>query len=366
MMIFVCVVGTMGDLLPFMQVVKAMRQPTMVFACPDHAKYVKSVNVPFRSIDIPLNELVDDCLDYDYPMMSTTWLWKQYRKDMPNRFKAANAKIIKYAKKYKPKLVIYNSPFCGLRKTLNYYNYKHLEVMHFPYTHEIPLDHPLLFNYRDSMTHTTEDTWSVFRGLTKMMDSVVDLEAPDITEYAYIYDPVYAPGVNLLGFVWPPTHNFEPTKELLEFLKYTTVYVTLSACPENKLSVINQWLSTTYLNVLVYGLKPTVKRHNIMYQRGLIDHHWLFPRVKCILNYGGIGTVAMALRYQTPMVVWPMTIDGYFNADAMREHRGGVIYDGVSDLDTVVKTAINMTVPVTKFEYDGLGNFVKLIGELTG
>lgn len=363
-MLFVCVVGTMGDLSPFIQLLTTLKYKAMVFACPEHSKYVKSKLIPFRSININLADLVDDCLEYDYPLMSTTWLWSQYRKQMPAKFKAANAKIAKYITKYKPKLVLYNSPFCGLRNTLNNLGIKHLEIMHFPYNHETPgMDHPLLYGYRDSMTHNAEDTWSVFRGLSAMMDTVVNLTAPDTTKYAYVYDPAYAPGDHTVGFVWPPNHNFEPSKQLIEFTKFTTVYVTLSACPAKNQVVINRWLETTYLNVLVYGLEPVVKRPNIMYQDCLIDHHWLIPRVKCVLNYGGIGTVAMSLRYRTPMVVWPMSLDRHFNAARLLDLKGGLVYDPKSDdLDSVVKSAIlEVKVPVIEFRCDGLSNLVRIV-----
>ena len=48
--------------------------------------------------------------------------------------------------------------------------------------------------------------------------------------------------------------------------------------------------------------------------RGFLPPDWTFSQAACVINHGGAGTIARALRNARPVLIEPWGNDQFFNA----------------------------------------------------
>jgi sterol 3beta-glucosyltransferase len=119
----------------------------------------------------------------------------------------------------------------------------------------------------------------------------------------------------------PPDENWQPSKELTQFLENgePPVYVgfgsMVSGDPQAKAQMVIEALKRTEQRGILAkgwgGLEPS----NVPESIHLIDeapHDWLFPRMSAIIHHGGAGTTAAALRAGKPNIVTPFIADQPF------------------------------------------------------
>jgi UDP:flavonoid glycosyltransferase YjiC (YdhE family) len=56
-------------------------------------------------------------------------------------------------------------------------------------------------------------------------------------------------------------------------------------------------------------------RETDLHFTGDVPHSWLFPRCRAVIQHGGIGTTAQALRCGRPMLIEPYCNDQHFNGE---------------------------------------------------
>lgn len=72
-----------------------------------------------------------------------------------------------------------------------------------------------------------------------------------------------------------------------------------------------------------------------VYRIGRAPHGWLFPRVRLVVQHGGVGTTTAALRAGKPMVAAPFNYDQPFWAAQIERLGVGVATSGRQRLGAV-------------------------------
>jgi UDP:flavonoid glycosyltransferase YjiC (YdhE family) len=126
----------------------------------------------------------------------------------------------------------------------------------------------------------------------------------------------------------PAWQNWQPDPKLKEFMEqYPPALVfTFSSLP---LKNAEEVLNTHIEGALQLGRRILIQQgwadfkadllskkydpNSVMF-RGFMPQDWLFSRAAAVINHGGIGTIARALRHDCTMLIEPYGNDQFFNA----------------------------------------------------
>ncbi|OIW01130.1 hypothetical protein TanjilG_25238 [Lupinus angustifolius] len=162
---------------------------------------------------------------------------------------------------------------------------------------------------------------------------------PDVP-YGYIWSPHlvpkpkdWGPKIDVVGFCFLDlATNYEPPKSLVEWLEEgeKPIYVGFGSLPlqdpEKMTKIIVEALDKTgqrgVINKGWGGLGNLAEPKKSVYLLDNCPHDWLFPRCTAVVHHGGAGTTAAGLRAECPTTVVPFFGDQPFWGD--RVHARGV------------------------------------------
>jgi len=146
--------------------------------------------------------------------------------------------------------------------------------------------------------------------------------------HAYLWSPSllakpsdWGPHIDVTGFVFPDETRFQPSSALREFLAAgdPPVYVGFGSCtatdPIALTTTIFDGLERAGVRGLVsrgwakLGIASAPKHVHLVDD---VPHDWLFPRCTAVCHHGGAGTTAAGLRNGLPTMVVPFFGDQYF------------------------------------------------------
>ncbi len=119
----------------------------------------------------------------------------------------------------------------------------------------------------------------------------------------------------------PPESNWQPSKELADFLKdgAPPVYVGFGSVPirnqqELTETVVEALGATGKRGLLQIGRSEKTNRRvsDDIFQADWIPHGWLFPKMEALIHHGGASTVANGLRAGVPSIITPFAWDQPF------------------------------------------------------
>lgn len=137
--------------------------------------------------------------------------------------------------------------------------------------------------------------------------------------------------IHQTGFIYyqdPEWQNWKPNDQLLRMFGYNKkpVILTFSSLPlEDPKSVLNIHAEAAAIMgrpLIVQsgwsGFQKELLNENLanhpIYFTDFIPHDWVFPRVACAIQHGGIGSIARALYHGCPILIEPYGNDQFFNA----------------------------------------------------
>ncbi|KAI4350144.1 hypothetical protein L6164_010653 [Bauhinia variegata] len=158
--------------------------------------------------------------------------------------------------------------------------------------------------------------------------------------YGYIWSPHlvpkpkdWGPNIDVVGFCFLDlASNYEPPELLVKWLEAgeKPIYVGFGSLPlqepEKMTNIIVQALDITGQRGIINkgwgGLGNLAVRKESVYLLDNCPHDWLFPRCSAVVHHGGAGTTAASLRAACPTTVVPFFGDQSFWGE--RVHARGV------------------------------------------
>lgn len=118
----------------------------------------------------------------------------------------------------------------------------------------------------------------------------------------------------------PPLALSLSSVPLTDQARVLQVHVEAAQLLGQRLIVQAGWAGLTLERLAETGLQAAPDR---LCLAPYVAHDWLFPQVRAVMTHGGIGTTAEALRAGKPVLVEPYGNDQFFNALMVVEHGWG-------------------------------------------
>ncbi|ORY14926.1 hypothetical protein BCR34DRAFT_598830 [Clohesyomyces aquaticus] len=222
----------------------------------------------------------------------------------------------------------------------------------FPYTPTVQFPHPLAnikpsnvdANYTNFMSYPLVEmmTWqglgdliNRFRTKTLFLEEVSTLWAPGQlyrlkVPYTYMWSPSlvpkpkdWGPEIDIAGFVFLElASSFKPPESLTKFLDAgpPPVYIGFGSIvvddPDKFTKLIFEATKMAGVRALVSkgwgGLGDDGNTPDNIYMLENTPHDWLFPRVSAVVHHGGAGTTAIGLKCGRPTMIVPFFGDQPF------------------------------------------------------
>lgn len=128
-------------------------------------------------------------------------------------------------------------------------------------------------------------------------------------------------GKNVTGYWNMPTRNWQPPKELDDFMAQgnTIVSFGFGSMAGQKPEELTEIVKTAIHRLGIRGIMITgsgmvadTQSTDQLYCINSIPHDWLFPRVHAVVHHGGAGTTGAALQAGVPSVIVPFAVDQPF------------------------------------------------------
>jgi len=122
-------------------------------------------------------------------------------------------------------------------------------------------------------------------------------------------------GLDVVGYWFAPTRDWEPPAELRDFLADgpPPVYFGYGSGSENVAGRLSEITAEVARKAGVRAVVSTVDVYgDDMISVGHVDLDWLFPRMQALVHHGGAGTTALGLRAGVPAVTTPVFVDQHF------------------------------------------------------
>ncbi|XP_010524697.1 PREDICTED: sterol 3-beta-glucosyltransferase UGT80A2-like isoform X1 [Tarenaya hassleriana] len=143
----------------------------------------------------------------------------------------------------------------------------------------------------------------------------------------------WGPKIDVVGFCFLDlASNYEPPAELVEWLEAgdKPIYIGFGSLPvqepEKMTEIIVEALQRTKQRGIINkgwgGLGNLKEPKDFVYLLDNVPHDWLFPRCKAVVHHGGAGTTAAGLKAACPTTIVPFFGDQPFWGD--RVHARGV------------------------------------------
>jgi UDP:flavonoid glycosyltransferase YjiC (YdhE family) len=138
----------------------------------------------------------------------------------------------------------------------------------------------------------------------------------------------WRPGVDVVGYWWPPTvaEDWTPDPALAEFLERgpAPIYVGFGSMgvtrTEQLSEVVREAVRLTGRRAIVSrGWADLAVEGPEILAVDDVPHGWLFPRVAAVVHHAGAGTTAAGLRAGVPVVPVPFAYDQPFWGRRLRE-----------------------------------------------
>ncbi|ANM64067.1 UDP-Glycosyltransferase superfamily protein [Arabidopsis thaliana] len=143
----------------------------------------------------------------------------------------------------------------------------------------------------------------------------------------------WGPQIDVVGFCYLDlASNYEPPAELVEWLEAgdKPIYIGFGSLPvqepEKMTEIIVEALQRTKQRGIINkgwgGLGNLKEPKDFVYLLDNVPHDWLFPRCKAVVHHGGAGTTAAGLKASCPTTIVPFFGDQPFWGE--RVHARGV------------------------------------------
>ncbi|CAN8260195.1 unnamed protein product [Cochlearia groenlandica] len=143
----------------------------------------------------------------------------------------------------------------------------------------------------------------------------------------------WGPHIDVMGFCFLDlASNYEPPSELVEWLEAgdKPIYIGFGSLPvqepEKMTEIIVEALERTKQRGIINkgwgGLGNLKEPKDFVYLLDNVPHDWLFPRCKAVVHHGGAGTTAAGLKASCPTTIVPFFGDQLFWGE--RVHARGV------------------------------------------
>ncbi|RKF61110.1 UDP-glucose,sterol transferase [Erysiphe neolycopersici] len=184
-----------------------------------------------------------------------------------------------------------------------------------------------------------------FRVKTLGLEPVSTLWAPGQlyrlkVPYTYLWSPTlvpkpedWGPEINIVGFVFLDlASSYEPPEDLLNFINEgsTPIYIGFGSIvvdnPDGFTKMILDAVKLTGVRALVskgWGNLGGNEATDNVFLLENVPHDWLFPRVSAVIHHGGAGTTAAGLKYGKPTIIVPFFGDQQFWGNMIEESGAG-------------------------------------------
>lgn len=385
--IVVMVIGSRGDIQPFMQIGKVLQRHghrVRIATHPAFREFVENdIGLEFFSVGGDPSELMAFMVKNPglIPNLETVRQGEipRRRKAMAEMFEGfwracinatddekdkTNAKMLGSRHPFIADAIIANPPsFCHVHIAERLGIPLHM-MFTFPYSPTQAFPHPLAnispqksnvdANYVNFMSYPLVEmmTWqglgdlvNRFRVKTLGLEPVSSLWAPGAlfrmkVPYTYMWSPElvpkpkdWGPEIDIGGFVFLDlASNFKPPKELQDFLDAgePPVYIGFGSIvvddPDKFTQLIFEAVKMAGVRALVskgWGGIGEGDHPDNVFMLGNTPHDWLFPKVKAVVHHGGAGTTAIGLKCGKPTMIVPFFGDQPFWGAMVAENKAG-------------------------------------------
>lgn len=336
------VFGSLGDILPFINLGKELVRRNHQFAIATFSEYkdvVQKENILFKQLHGEPKEFVKILLSESDGKSETgiqgiRYLLGKYSGLFDDLDSACRDS----------ELILYNQFGALAYHFAEKYNLKCIRTFVFPmdatkmYSAMVPIAPRNTFRCKISykifsvgMNFASINTVNEYRkklGLSKwhLFSNYKKLHGKDIdTLYQYSgllapRDPIWKKHIHITGSWESEISKFEPEKDLEEFLEHGSkpIYFGFGSMVYSKISKLQERileaLKITGQRAIFNSSWSQFKQDNNpnIYYSGYIPFSWLFKRVKAVVHHGGSGTVHLGIRYAKPTLIIAFGADQLF------------------------------------------------------
>ncbi|CAO2834082.1 unnamed protein product [Amaranthus hypochondriacus] len=356
------VVGTRGDVQPFLAVAKKLQEFGHRVRLATHinfSDFVKSAGVEFYPLGGDPRVLAGYMArNKGLPLASgeLTIQRKQFQAIMDSILPACTEPDIKTGAQFRAQAIIANPPAYGQTHVAEALNVPLHILFTLPWTPTFEFPNPIAHlpqSPGNRLSYMLVDLiiWWIIRGHINDIRKR-KLKLPPISYFSTYYGSIYhlpttymwshhvlpkpkdwGPEVDVVGYCFLNLgSNYKPQEELIDWMKKGSkpVYVGFGSM------LLDDSRKTT--NIILEALKQTG-------QRGILDrgwgdlgvsselpdnvfliencpHDWLFPQCSSVVHHGGGGTTAAGLRFGCPTTIVPFFGDQFFWGDKL--HKKGL------------------------------------------
>ncbi|NIM95839.1 MAG: glycosyltransferase [Anaerolineales bacterium] len=147
------------------------------------------------------------------------------------------------------------------------------------------------------------------------------------SEHVVPREPDWGDNVHITGWWYPEDSSWRPSKELIEFLEAgpPPVFVgfgsMLASQPEQVSSVVIEAVRKSGQRAILHagwaGLGGQLP--STVFPISYAPYEWLFPRMSAVVHHGGSGTSGFSFRSGVPSIIVPFGFDQFYWGDRARE-----------------------------------------------
>ncbi|XP_074566941.1 sterol 3-beta-glucosyltransferase UGT80A2-like isoform X2 [Curcuma longa] len=354
MQIVILIVGTRGDVQPFVAIGKCLQDYGHRVRLATHAnfkEFVLSAGLEFYPLDMVKNKGFLPSAPSEIPIQR-----KQMREIIFSLLAACKEPDVDTSIPFKADAIIANPPAYGHTHVAEALKVPIHIFFTMPWTPTSEFQHPLSrvkqpAGYRLSYQIVDSMIWlgirdmiNEFRKKKLKLRPVTYLSGAQASTsdipHGYIWSPHLVPKpkdwgskIDVVGFCFLDlASNYEPPKELVEWLEAgeKPIYIGFGSLPvqepQKMTEIIVEALRITGQRGIINkgwgGLGNLAEPKDYVYLLDNVPHDWLFLQCKAVVHHGGAGTTAAGLKAACPTTIVPFFGDQPFWGD--RVHARGL------------------------------------------